>query len=525
MPVLTFDDFAGGLDVRPAAALSKANILRALTNAYVTTGKSIKKRPCLEFIATLEAGTVGLKAFGGKLNTFYGDGTAITHANSLFVPRRVPHHTDGDAPVKIHYCDQYNALAYIVAEYSGSTFRHHYLDDPGEWEASTAYSLADFRRPTTENGFRYECTTAGTSDSSEPTWPTTIGTTVSDGTAVWTCRTFAITDTNCPQTKEVTKQAEKIFAKGSGDATTVRYCKTGDPRDWTEASDAGFIAAGLYAKGSDEVTAIGPFQKSGLAVFFSDNAQVWTVDPNPANNSLTDNIEGIGTIFHRAAGAVSRDLFFLAQNGFRSVSLISITDNLQDTDVGSAIDSLVTASVSSSDDPLSLYYPKLGQFLSFNGDLAWAYSFSRTAKISAWSKYTFPFDVDDATVLNQELYVRTGDDVYKLSDAVHKDGVSSIPLVDVQMFQQDGKRPGVLKQFTGMDIIGTGQWTVSHQFLDEDGTTQETDEYEYPAITEAGPLHPVELMTTRIGPHLQHQKDEACELSSLMLHYENLATV
>lgn len=58
------------------------------------------------------------------------------------------------------------------------------------WEASTAYSLGDIVVPTAglENGFRYECTTAGTSDASEPTWPTTEGATVNDGTVVWTCR-------------------------------------------------------------------------------------------------------------------------------------------------------------------------------------------------------------------------------------------------------------------------------------------------------------------------------------------------
>ena len=58
------------------------------------------------------------------------------------------------------------------------------------WEASTAYSLGDIVVPTAglENGFRYECTTAGTSGGSEPTWPTTEGATKTDGTVVWTCR-------------------------------------------------------------------------------------------------------------------------------------------------------------------------------------------------------------------------------------------------------------------------------------------------------------------------------------------------
>jgi len=58
------------------------------------------------------------------------------------------------------------------------------------WTASTAYTLGQFVVPTAglENGFRYECTTVGTSGSSAPTWPTTEGATVADNTAVWTCR-------------------------------------------------------------------------------------------------------------------------------------------------------------------------------------------------------------------------------------------------------------------------------------------------------------------------------------------------
>ncbi len=56
------------------------------------------------------------------------------------------------------------------------------------WAASTAYALEDFVHATTFNGFRYECTTAGTSDTDEPTWPLVEGETVSDGTVVWTCR-------------------------------------------------------------------------------------------------------------------------------------------------------------------------------------------------------------------------------------------------------------------------------------------------------------------------------------------------
>ncbi len=58
------------------------------------------------------------------------------------------------------------------------------------WTALTVVALGDFMVPTAglENGFRYECTTAGTTDVAEPAWPVVHGDTVVDGTVTWTCR-------------------------------------------------------------------------------------------------------------------------------------------------------------------------------------------------------------------------------------------------------------------------------------------------------------------------------------------------
>lgn len=68
-----------------------------------------------------------------------------------------------------------------------------------DWSASTAYAnikgtydwrpggtQANVVKPTTPNGFWYYLSSAGTSGGTEPTWPTTAGNTVSDGTCEWT---------------------------------------------------------------------------------------------------------------------------------------------------------------------------------------------------------------------------------------------------------------------------------------------------------------------------------------------------
>ena len=56
------------------------------------------------------------------------------------------------------------------------------------WAASTAFSIGDVRRATAlqPSGLVFRCTTAGTSASSEPEWPTDIGSTVVDNTVTWT---------------------------------------------------------------------------------------------------------------------------------------------------------------------------------------------------------------------------------------------------------------------------------------------------------------------------------------------------
>jgi len=90
-----------------------------------------------------------------------------------------------------------NELWTILCSASGTKFDNATAqtgvgDNTGPvWAASTAYALGAVVTPTTANNCVYECTTAGTSGTAEPTWPTTEGTTVTDNTAVWTCHTQA----------------------------------------------------------------------------------------------------------------------------------------------------------------------------------------------------------------------------------------------------------------------------------------------------------------------------------------------
>ena len=57
------------------------------------------------------------------------------------------------------------------------------------WFASNTYAYNSYVNPTTWNGYSYQCITegGGTSGSTEPNWPTTLGATVNDGEITWKC--------------------------------------------------------------------------------------------------------------------------------------------------------------------------------------------------------------------------------------------------------------------------------------------------------------------------------------------------
>lgn len=59
--------------------------------------------------------------------------------------------------------------------------------------ASTSYTVGDVVRPAAANGFLYRATNSGATGSSLPTYPTTLGQTVTDGAVTWECYGIAIT--------------------------------------------------------------------------------------------------------------------------------------------------------------------------------------------------------------------------------------------------------------------------------------------------------------------------------------------
>lgn len=113
------------------------------------------------------------------------------------------------------------------------------------WAASTAYTAGRVVRPTTGNGYLYRSTGAGTSAASEPTWPTTIGATVTDSGVTWTCVGRAIVQFDA--------------ADVSWTSSTITNARYGVIYNRTPATDATRPLLGLLDFGSNQSTSNGTF--------------------------------------------------------------------------------------------------------------------------------------------------------------------------------------------------------------------------------------------------------------------------
>jgi hypothetical protein len=497
VPAITYSDFSGGLDRRLPIDVQDANRLWSLRNAYVTLGKRIKKRPGLILATTGLSGSVGLENINGTLTVFVSTGSTFAAPTGVTAQTlELPSGYAADSLLGVTYGDTFSGFAYVVALYhtvttrtkstfdgvgsvvtiEGRIYRHHYLD--------------------------------------------TVGATL-------------ITDANCPTTGSVCKAASRIFAING---ETVRYSKAGNPRDWTEPSDAGFLPVALQQDVKADCTAVGSFADK-LVVAFPEGAQIWKVAVDPTANELTRRIEGVGSEQPTSFASFASDLMFLSPYGFRSMTVQAQVDRIDDTDVGVPVDALVVPDVQALPDNslvIGLWLHELGQYWAIfdDGDVskAWVYTYSRSSKIACWSEYTFLVKLTGACTQAGKVFLRSATDLYQLDVDTHIDEIQydeagviqtgTIP-VEVQMAFQDAKTPGVDKQWYGADFVFAGTADVSYLYDPRDQTKESTSQA-VSGNTAPGQTVGVEIVSASIAPVIRHEADEAFEFTRATLYFSAL---
>lgn len=559
MPAVSYIDFSGGLDRRLSVNSQDANKLWVLRNAYVTLGKRLKKRPGLAVVATGLTGSYGLKSANSALNVFCDTG-------AVFVPPVVGglpiNRVNLDIPVSgggsgstinsIYYADLFQNYLYVVARYATGATKHHYVDSksstvtitnaaPGvvTWTAhglaanqevkfSTTGTLPNplvagttyYVRNPAANTFEVSATSGGASINT---------TTAGAGVHTASIPTYII-DAGCPHTAAVvTKAASRIFAPNG---ENVAYCAAGAARDWSTASNAGFLAAGLQQDTKGATVAVGTFQES-LVVLFQDSSQIWNVAVDPAANVISKRLYGVGTREPLSLSSFFNDLVFLSPYGFRSMTVQALTARIDDNDVGVPVDSLVQADINTraglvnGDLVSSIWIPQLGQYWSIfdmgTYSKVWAYTFSRSSKIANWSEYILPVKITSATTYNGKVYLRDTDNLYEVSATQYTDNGTAIA-VSVEMAFQDAKLPGVAKQVWGADMVTEGSWSLSFKYDPRD-TTKETVPLTISGDTRPGDVIPVDVVAPAIAPVFSHSASEAASIDALTLMYHTLGVI
>lgn len=203
----------------------------------------------------------------------------------------------------------------------------------------------------------YEASPILLSGATEPTWPEAIGDFVADNTISWKAVPQQVIE--APQSKVVTIASSKVYA---ADGDIVRYCATVNPLDWTSADDAGYLPTGLNQYGSNRTAVLNTY-RGNVVPFSASTFLCYQADPDPANITQLDAMEGVGSTYQQAAHPVANDLFYLSPLGVRTVGIAVGTANLSAGDAGAPIDPLVQAAlVPAGIRPMAAYYPNEGQY-------------------------------------------------------------------------------------------------------------------------------------------------------------------
>lgn len=240
--------------------------------------------------------------------------------------------------------------------YNGSGTFDYIVESFTAWSASTAYVVGDLVKPTSHNGYYYECTTAGTSGASEPTWDTTVGGTTSDNTVTWTTREI-------PKGNDVLAAFGRIWALNStGDI--VYFSGLLDETDYLSTSAGSINLNYVWNNGQDTAQAIAAFNNN-LIIFGKRNIIVYASADDPLNLYLADVIKGIGIVGRDTVQNIGTDLLFLSQAGIRSLSRTITQDTMPMTTVTKHIDKFLSLYTANEDVEKikSIYFESDGFYL------------------------------------------------------------------------------------------------------------------------------------------------------------------
>lgn len=152
------------------------------------------------------------------------------------------------------------------------------------------------------------------------------------------------------------------------------------------------------------------------------------------------------------------------------------------------------------------------------------YTMSRTGEVGAWSRYVFPFRIDNFCQMGDALYIRAGDDVLKVDESADMDfdGDDRAATFDgiVQWPWLDFGSPGITKQLAGLDISTMRAVNVDVQVgYDQRSTSAFTTAYSVPGDTVPGTFIPLPCLAPSFSLKLTLSSLDFWQLQAVTVYF------
>lgn len=256
-----------------------------------------------------------------------------------------------------------------------------------------------------------------------------------------------------------TYKGKEYLATGS----TLYFSKLNDATKWGNYElGSGFIDMSNNFGGREDLTGFGAYQ-GFVAIFTRRNSQLWFFDPNPAQNAQKQILDNTGCIAPGSVISVGAvDLFYLADNGIRSLRARENTDAAYANDIGSPVDQLVidhmrTMTEAQKYEAKAVIEPEDGRYWLSLGSKLFVLSSFAGSGINAWSEYDPGFAIQEFASMDNKVYVRSQDHRIYIYGGYSGSLYDASP-VTVDFPYLDANKPASFKSVTGMDVTCEGGW-------------------------------------------------------------------
>lgn len=411
MGTIWIKDFQAGLDVRRLPETSLGGTLMRARDCHINRGKEIEQRADFIPVYTLPAAqTKSMAAVPGGLVVF-GHQSAPGGVPAGVTYQRLEH-PSGEALSRVPFFTRYRSKIFAIGEFADGT-RYCFYDGSRITDANAPPNAADSGVP-----------------------------------------------------EVLLTNSQKMFV-GSGE--NLFFSAVDAPTDFGAGAGVGegVIVMSTHAQGSEALTGLARYDEY-VAVFGRRVIQTWFFDPDPNLSKQAQVLEETGCIAPRSVTQRGDgDVFYLDRSGIRSLRARDSSNSAATSDIGSAIDPLVTSQIdtlgeTAAADAIGLIEPRDGRFWLILDDTIYVFSYFAAARVSAWTEYKPGFPITDAVVWEDRVWLRSGDTIYvygSLPDEPFQ--YSEDVIADAWLPYLDADQPARAKHLMGIDMTVRGTWDVA----------------------------------------------------------------